>query len=85
MISNERAVRCSYYLQVNFPKKGERIIMCPYADMINHNPYANTYIVAERSLLPVGGTRNVVTIYADKDYKRFEQVNYIEVASSSSL
>jgi len=42
--------------------------------MINHNPYANTYIVAERSLLPVGGTRDVITIYADKDYKKFEQV-----------
>lgn len=70
--------RCT---QVIFPKKGERIIMCPYADMINHNPYANTYIVAERSLLPVGGTRDVVTIYADKDYKRFEQV----IASSQLL
>ena len=22
--------------------------MCPYADLINHNPFANTYIVAER-------------------------------------
>lgn len=29
-------------------QRGETIIMCPYADLINHNPYANTYIEAER-------------------------------------
>lgn len=29
-------------------QRGEGIIMCPYADLINHNPFANTYIVAER-------------------------------------
>lgn len=29
-------------------QRGEAIIMCPYADLINHNPFANTYIVAEK-------------------------------------
>lgn len=33
--------------------RGEAIIMCPYADLINHNPFANTYIVAEKCVGPV--------------------------------
>jgi hypothetical protein len=54
----------------------ESIIMCPYADLINHNPFANTYIVAEKPFKmfnPIRG-EEVITIYADKDYKKMEQV-----------
>jgi len=55
---------------------GETIIMCPYADLINHNPFANTYIVAEKPFKmfnPIRG-EEVITIYADKDYRKMEQV-----------
>ena len=101
-------------------QKGETIIMCPYADLINHNPFANTYIVAERcvrrrarcdlrwprrrslhSLSPLPCPRfpppaarpfkpfnpirgdEVITIYADKDYKKMEQV-YISYGPKSN-
>lgn len=57
---------------------GETIIMCPYADLINHNPFANTYIVAEKPFKmfnPIRG-EEVITIYADKDYRKMEQVRH---------
>jgi hypothetical protein len=64
---------------------GETIIMCPYADLINHNPFANTYIVAERPFRPLNPIRGpeVITIYADKDYKKMEQV-YISYGPKSN-
>ncbi|TFJ81448.1 hypothetical protein NSK_007409 [Nannochloropsis salina CCMP1776] len=63
----------------------ESIIMCPYADLINHNPFANTYIVAEKPFKmfnPIRG-EEVITIYADKDYKKMEQV-YISYGPKSN-
>jgi histone-lysine N-methyltransferase SETD3 len=64
---------------------GEEIIMCPYADLINHNPFANTYIVAERPFKPFNPIRGdeVITIYADKDYRKMEQV-YISYGPKSN-
>lgn len=64
---------------------GETIIMCPYADLINHNPFANTYIVAEKPFKmfnPIRG-EEVITIYADKDYRKMEQVPQTQLRSSS--
>ena len=32
---------------------GEELALVPYADLMNHNPYSNTYIDAQRSGMPL--------------------------------
>jgi len=53
---------------------GEELALVPYADLMNHNPYSNTYIDAQKSGLPLVSRTEEVAIYADRSYKKFEQV-----------
>jgi len=56
---------------------GEELALVPYADLMNHNPYSNTYIDAQRSGLPLVSKVEEVAIYADRAYKKFEQVRTV--------
>ncbi|CAM9250188.1 unnamed protein product, partial [Choristocarpus tenellus] len=51
---------------------GEAVALVPYADLFNHNPFANSYIDAKQ----VGffQKEDVIAIYADRGYKKMEQV-----------
>ena len=58
---------------------GEAIALIPYADLFNHNPYANSYIDARTT----GWLKKVdeVAVYSDRSYKRMEQVIYLHVSA----
>ena len=66
---------------------GEELALVPYADLMNHNPYSNTYIDAQRSGMPLISKTEEVAVYADRPYKKFEQVfiNYGEKGNSDLL
>lgn len=66
---------------------GEELALVPYADLMNHNPYSNTYIDAERSGLPFLSKTENVALYTDRAYKQFEQVfiNYGEKSNADLL
>mmetsp|Transcript_5355 Transcript_5355/g.5517 ORF Transcript_5355/g.5517 Transcript_5355/m.5517 type:complete len:595 (+) Transcript_5355:223-2007(+) len=66
---------------------GEELALVPYADLMNHNPYSNTYIDAQRSGLPFLSSTEEVALYADRSYKKFEQVfiNYGEKGNADLL
>lgn len=53
---------------------GEELALVPYADLMNHSPYSNTYIDAQMSGLPLIARKEEVALYADRSYKKFEQV-----------
>jgi hypothetical protein len=53
---------------------GEVLALVPYADLMNHNPFSNTYIDAQKSGMPLLSKSEEVAIYADRSYKKFEQV-----------
>jgi hypothetical protein len=59
---------------------GEELALVPYADLMNHNPYSNTYIDAQKSGMPLISRTEEVAVYSDRSYKKFEQVfiNYGE-------
>lgn len=51
---------------------GEAIALIPYADLFNHNPFANSYIDAvEEGFF---NKREEIIVYSDRSYKRMEQV-----------
>lgn len=66
---------------------GEELALVPYADLMNHNPYSNTYIDAQRSGMPLLSRKEEVAVYADRSYKKFEQVfiNYGEKGNGDLL
>jgi len=66
---------------------GEELALVPYADLMNHNPYSNTYIDAQRSGMPLISREEEVAVYADRPYKKFEQVfiNYGEKGNADLL
>ena len=66
---------------------GEELALVPYADLMNHNPYSNTYIDAQRSGMPLISRNEEVAVYSDRSYKRFEQVfiNYGEKGNADLL
>lgn len=66
---------------------GEELALVPYADLMNHNPYSNTYIDAQRSGMPLISRLEEVAVYADRPYKKFEQVfiNYGEKGNADLL
>jgi SET domain len=66
---------------------GEELALVPYADLMNHNPYSNTYIDAQRSGLPLLSRTEEVAVYSDRSYKKFEQVfiNYGEKSNADLL
>eukprot|EP00596_Hydrurales_sp_CCMP1899_P010112 CAMPEP_0119051472 /NCGR_PEP_ID=MMETSP1177-20130426/73074_1 /TAXON_ID=2985 /ORGANISM="Ochromonas sp, Strain CCMP1899" /LENGTH=569 /DNA_ID=CAMNT_0007030679 /DNA_START=102 /DNA_END=1811 /DNA_ORIENTATION=- len=66
---------------------GEELALVPYADLMNHNPYSNTYIDAQRSGMPLVSRTEEVAVYADRSYKKFEQVfiNYGEKGNADLL
>jgi histone-lysine N-methyltransferase SETD3 len=57
-------------------KEGELLAMVPYADLINHSPFSQSYIDAREGgdWLFSGGEEEVI-LYADRGYRRMEQVN----------
>lgn len=55
-------------------KGGEELALVPYADLMNHNPYSNTYIDAQSSGLPLLSRTEEVAVYSDRSYRKFEQV-----------
>ena len=67
--------------------EGEELALVPYADMMNHNPYSNTYIDAQRSGIAFVSKTEEVAVYADRPYKKFEQVfiNYGEKGNADLL
>ena len=44
----------------------------PYADLFNHNPFANSYIDARQQ--GFFSKTDEVVVYADRSYKKMEQV-----------
>jgi SET domain len=52
---------------------GEAIALVPYADLINHNPFANAYVDAREA----GWLKKVdeVAVYSDRSYKKMEQAS----------
>eukprot|EP01038_Epipyxis_sp_PR26KG_P014456 gene14456-19402_t len=66
---------------------GEELALVPYADLMNHNPYSNTYIDAQRSGMPLISRTEEVAVYSDRNYKKFEQVfiNYGEKGNADLL
>ena len=66
---------------------GEELALVPYADLMNHNPFSNTYIDAQRSGMPLMSKKEEVAVYADRGYKKFEQVfiSYGEKSNSDLL
>ena len=66
---------------------GEELALVPYADLMNHNPYSNTYIDAQRSGVAFISKTEEVAVYADRPYKKFEQVfiNYGEKGNADLL
>ena len=55
--------------------------MVPYADLINHSPFSQSYIDAREGgdWLFSGGEEEVI-LYADRGYRRMEQVNDVSVS-----
>lgn len=51
---------------------GEAVALVPYADLFNHNPFANSYIDARQSGFFT--KTDEVVVYADRSYKKMEQV-----------
>jgi histone-lysine N-methyltransferase SETD3 len=66
---------------------GEELALVPYADLMNHNVYSNTYIDAQRSGMPLISRTEEVALYSDRSYKKFEQVfiNYGEKGNADLL
>lgn len=55
-------------------QSGEELALVPYADLMNHNPFSNTYIDAQKSGMPLFSRKEEVAVYSDRSYKKFEQV-----------
>ena len=53
---------------------GEAIALVPYADLFNHNPFANSYIDARQTGFFT--KTDEVVVYADRSYKKMEQVRH---------
>lgn len=51
---------------------GEAVALVPYADLFNHNPFANSYIDARQQ--GFFSKTDEVVVYADRSYKKMEQV-----------
>ena len=68
---------------------GEELALVPYADLMNHNPYSNTYIDSQTSggITSFINKKEEVAIYSDRSYKKFEQVfiSYGEKSNSDLL
>jgi histone-lysine N-methyltransferase SETD3 len=45
-----------------------------YADLLNHSPYSSAFLDAQRTGLPLLSSSQEVAVYADRSYKKFEQV-----------
>jgi SET domain len=52
---------------------GKAIALIPYADLFNHNPYANSYIDARETGWIT--KKDEMAVYSDRSYKRMEQVH----------
>lgn len=67
-------------------KEGETLAMVPYADLINHSPFSQAYIDAREGgdWLFSSGEEEVI-LYADRGYRRMEQVRLIFVDSSHAI
>lgn len=65
-------------------RQGEILAMVPYADLINHSPYSNSYIDARETgdWLFKSGDEEVI-LFADRGYRRMEQV-YISYGPKSN-
>lgn len=65
-------------------KKGEKLALVPYADLINHSPYSQAYLDARESgdWLFKDGNEEVV-LYADRSYRKMEQI-YISYGPKSN-
>lgn len=65
-------------------QSGEILAMVPYADLINHSPYSQSYIDAQETgdwLFKTG--EEEVVLYADRGYRRMEQI-YISYGPKSN-
>lgn len=67
-------------------KEGETLAMVPYADLINHSPFSQAYIDAREGgdWLFSSGEEEVI-LYADRGYRRMEQVSFGNTFSSWTL
>jgi hypothetical protein len=65
-------------------KQGETLALVPYADLINHSPFSSAYIDARENgdWLFKSGDEEVI-LYADRAYKRMEQI-YISYGQKSN-
>lgn len=54
---------------------GEAVALVPYADLFNHNPFANSYIDARQT--GFFSKADEVVVYADRSYKKMEQVRLL--------
>jgi hypothetical protein len=63
-------------------KEGETLALVPYADFINHSPFSTAYIDARESgsWLFKDGDQEVI-LYADRGYRKMEQVRISKSAA----
>jgi len=63
---------------------GPQVALVPYADLFNHNPFASSFIDAQSKGGWFTETKEEVVVYADRSYKKFEQV-FISYGQKSNL
>ena len=68
---------------------GEELALVPYADLLNHSPYSNSYIDTQAAggITTFINRRHEVAVYSDRSYKKFEQIfiSYGEKSNSDLL
>ena len=65
---------------------GETLALVPYADLITHSPYSAAYVDARKGERPLPWAEREdddVILYADRAYKKFEQL-YISYGQKSN-
>ncbi|CAM9726295.1 unnamed protein product [Laminaria digitata] len=65
-------IYCCRAIRLGGLSTGEAVALVPYADLFNHNPFANSYIDARQSGFFT--KTDEVVVYADRSYKKMEQV-----------
>mmetsp|Transcript_15842 Transcript_15842/g.20937 ORF Transcript_15842/g.20937 Transcript_15842/m.20937 type:complete len:506 (+) Transcript_15842:53-1570(+) len=69
---------------INNLEDGPAIALVPYADLFNHNPFASSFIDARSKGGFFTQKKQEVVVYADRGYKKFEQV-FISYGQKSNL
>lgn len=69
---------------INSLEDGPAVALVPYADLFNHNPFASSFIDSRTTGGWFTPKLTEVVVYADRGYKKFEQV-FISYGQKSNL